>query len=73
MTADVVQVSHTDGSKKNYRLGFSKRTHEWTWLEQAFAAAKPYDKVVVSLVYADQKGQAWFDDVSLSVRPAPVP
>jgi len=69
----LLQVFHTDGTKKSYRRGFTRRTHDWERQEQAFVAAKPYNKVVVSLVYAGQKGQVWFDDVTLSIRPAPLP
>jgi|GEM_PF-1979759 len=65
-----VQVFHTDGSKMSYQLGFTKRTHAWELKKKTFVAAKPYKRVVVSLVYSVQKGQAWFDDVMLSIRPA---
>lgn len=59
------EVFHTDGTKKTYRACFARKTHGWQYREVNFAAAKDYNKIVVSLLYDELTGEAWFDDVRL--------
>jgi len=61
----VARVFHTDGTKKNYRACFAKRTHTWQRRRKTFFTAKDYNKIVVFLLYYKQGGKAWFDDVRL--------
>jgi len=61
------KVYHTDGTKKNYRACFAKSTHGWQRRERNFTTAKPYKKIVVSLLYYKQGGTAWFDHIQLYV------
>ncbi len=63
----VLTVQHADGTRKTHNLAFPKSTHGWQRGRQAFTALKNYTRVQVSLVYASQRGSAWFDDVKLSV------
>jgi len=61
------KVYHTDGTKKNYRACFAKTTHGWQSRKRNFTTAKPYKKIVVSLLYYKQAGMAWFDHIQLYV------
>jgi hypothetical protein len=61
-------VIHADGTRKVFRLAFPRNTHGWRESRGTFTTLKDYLGVSVSLVYANQRGQAWFDDVQLSVR-----
>ncbi len=60
-------VQYADGSRNTVNLAFPKSTHGWQRGRQTFTALKPYTKVTLALVYAGQRGSAWFDDVKLSV------
>jgi len=59
------RVFHTDGTKRNYRACFAKRTHDWQRRQTTFTTVKDYKKIVVYLLDARQSGKAWFDDVRL--------
>jgi len=61
------KVYHTDGTKKNYRTCFAKRTHGWQRRTRTFTTANKYNKIVVYLLYYKQGGTAWFDHIQLYV------
>lgn len=56
---------YNDGTRKTYRVAFTKGSHDWEYKEKVFTAGKKYKKVVVTLRYARQSGKAWFDDIRL--------
>jgi len=58
-------VFHTDDTRRNYITCFTKSTHGWEYRERIFTTAKDYKNIVVFLLYKEQTGQAWFDDVRL--------
>jgi hypothetical protein len=63
-----VALVYTDASQETFRLIPAKGTHEWTFYELDFTAAKDYNRIRVFLVYGAGSGTVWFDDVRLMLK-----
>jgi hypothetical protein len=63
--AVLVQFVNTDGTTTYRALQFSRAPHDWTYGEAVVAAAKPFSRVVLYVVFYDQTGTTWLDGIRL--------
>ncbi len=51
------------------RGSFQRHTHDWQYLEWVLEPAKPISKIQYFVLFRRCTGQAWFDDLHLSLMP----
>ncbi len=65
-----MDVWYEDGTNLwGQRQSFKSGTHGWEYLEYVFEVAKPVTKIQYFVLFRDCTGEAWFDDLSLSLAP----
>jgi immune inhibitor A len=61
-----VTLLYTDDTQENFPSHPAYGTHSWQNVQDIFTASKDYDRMVVRLIYRENSGKAWFDDLSLT-------
>jgi len=65
-----LDVWYDDGTQLwGQRGDFQPGSHDWQYLEYIFNVDKPVTKIQYFILFRDCVGEAWFDDVALSVAP----
>ncbi len=65
-----VDVWYEDGTNLwGQRGDFRTGSHDWQYVEFLFDVAKPVSRIQYFILFRECTGEAWFDDVSLSLAP----
>ncbi len=61
------RLHFTDGTPDGFAVNFPGGTHGWRRRAKSYVAPKPFDRIVVTVTYADQPAtsRVWFDAVHL--------
>jgi hypothetical protein len=66
-----VQVTYADATRAILSAPFAQTNHNYEFASASLTAQKPYASVRVSALYNGQTGLAVFDDLRLTIVPAP--
>ena len=65
-----LDVWYADGTNLwGQRRDFPTGSHDWQYSEYVFEVTKPVTKIQYFILFRDCVGEAWFDDVTLSLAP----
>jgi hypothetical protein len=59
-------VRYEDGTKGTWTARYSNGSNNWQRRNILATTSKPYNQIVIYLLYRKTQGQVWFDDVSLN-------
>lgn len=62
------KVIFADGSSDTLALRFAKSTHDWQREVASFTASKSFIRIIITVRYEKQAGQAWFDALHLQIK-----
>ncbi|MGH2543563.1 MAG: hypothetical protein ACRDIB_12230, partial [Ardenticatenaceae bacterium] len=68
----LLRIFYTDGTSSTNLVSFSSGTHNWQPVQRQAIASTDFNRVAVFVLYSNQAGAAWFDNLSLTqVAPTP--